>query len=105
MEDAELGGRVIPAGQLLFGVPQAANRDPAVFEDPGRFDVGRNDARHLAFAGGPHLCLGAALGRLETRIAVSSLLARFPDLALADGKLVWLKSLAIRGVESLPVTV
>jgi cytochrome P450 len=57
------------------------------------------------FAGGPHLCLGAALARLETRIAVSSLLTRFPDLALAGDKLVWLKSLAIRGVESLPVTV
>jgi cytochrome P450 len=48
---------------------------------------------------------GGGSGRLETRIAVSSLLARFPDLALADDKLVWLKSLAIRGVESLPVTV
>ena len=74
-------------------------------DDPDRFDVTRNDSRHLGFGGGPHLCLGAALARLETKIAVRALLTRFPSMQLADDNLIWLPSIAIRGVQSLPVTI
>jgi cytochrome P450 len=105
LEDLELGGQVIPAGQAVGGLVWAANRDPEVFDDPDRFDIGRNDSRHLGFGGGPHLCLGAALARLEVKIAVGTLLTRFPKLELADDNPVWVKSLAIRGVERLLVTI
>jgi cytochrome P450 len=105
LDDIEYGGQVIPAGQAVIGLPQAANRDPDTFADPDRFDIGRGDSRHLNYGGGPHLCLGAALARLETKVTVSTLLDRFPTMELADDNLIWLRSLAIRGVERLPVTV
>jgi cytochrome P450 len=89
----------------VAGLPQAANRDPDTFADPDRFDIGRGDSRHLNYGGGPHLCLGAALARLETKVTVSTLLDRFPTMELADDNLIWLRSLAIRGVERLRVTV
>jgi cytochrome P450 len=104
-EDLTIGEQVIPAGQVVSGIVQAANRDPAAFDDPDRFDVGRNDSRHLGFGGGPHLCLGAALARLEASIVVGAIVTRFPHLELADDNLNWLPSIAIRGVEKLPVTV
>ena len=102
--DLDVGGQVIPAGQVASGVVQAANRDPDMFPDPDRFDIGRGDSRHLGFGGGPHLCLGAALSRLETTAAVAALVDRFPKLDLADGNPVWVRSIAIRGVESLALT-
>ena len=102
--DLKVGDQVIPAGQVASGVVQAANRDPDMFPDPDRFDIGRADSRHLGFGGGPHLCLGAALSRLETKVAVAALVDRFPKLELADDNPVWVRSIAIRGVESLPVT-
>jgi cytochrome P450 len=62
----------------------SANRDPAVHEDPERFDVQRRNVSHVSFGGGPHLCLGAPLARLEAQVAIGALLARFPNLRLAD---------------------
>ncbi len=103
LEDLELGDRVLPAGQLAMGMPGSANRDPAVFDDPDRFDIGRRDNRHLSFGHGPHLCLGAALARQETSIAVGSLVDRFPRLELTTDQLEWVPSLAIRGLRALPV--
>jgi hypothetical protein len=105
LEDVEIEGRTVAAGQVVAGLPWSGNRDPEAFEDPDRFDVGRRDNRHLGFSHGPHVCLGAALARLETRTAVSALIARFPGLALTDDELPWMQSLAIRGVANLPVTV
>jgi cytochrome P450 len=102
--DLDVGDQVIPAGQVASGVVQAANRDPDMFADPDRFDIGRGDSRHLGFGGGPHLCLGAALSRLETKAAVSALVDRFPKLDLADDNPVWVRSIAIRGVQSLALT-
>jgi cytochrome P450 len=79
--------------------------DPAVLADPDRFDIGRDDSRHLGFGQGPHLCLGAALARLETRVAVSALLDRFPRLDPLDEDLNWYPAIAIRGMAALPVAV
>ncbi len=81
--DADLGGVHISAGDKITVSIAGANRDPAVFADPGRFDVRRaNAGRHLAFAHGPHFCLGAHLARLEAQVAVETLLARLPGLHL-----------------------
>ncbi|MDQ6805959.1 MAG: cytochrome P450 [Actinomycetota bacterium] len=78
-----LAGAQVGAGDLVRVSITAANRDPAVFSDPDRFDLSRpNTRRHLAFAHGPHVCLGIHLARLETRVAVARLLTRFPRLRL-----------------------
>ena len=82
--DIALGGARIRAGDQVTVSIAAANRDPAVFGDPDRFDIRRpNAARHLAFAHGPHFCIGAHLARLETRLAAETLLDRLPQLRLA----------------------
>jgi cytochrome P450 len=81
--DARLGGTGIRAGDQVTVSIAGANRDPAVFGDPDRFDVRRpNAGRHLAFAHGPHFCLGAHLARLEAQVAIDTLLARLPRLRL-----------------------
>jgi cytochrome P450 len=104
-EDIELSGGVVPAGAVVLAVLISANRDPAVFADPDRLDVGRGDARHLGFGGGPHACIGAALARMETRIAMTSLLARYPRMELAASDPEYIVGWAVRGVTSLPVNV
>jgi cytochrome P450 len=83
VEPLELGGIAMPAGTPVTLCIGAANRDPAQFADPERFDVGRTPNRHLAFGTGAHQCAGMALARLEGAIAISRFLARFPDYALA----------------------
>ena len=81
-----LGGAAIQAGDQVTVSITGANRDPAVFADPDVFDVSRaNAGRHLAFAHGPHFCLGAHLARLEAQVAVGTLLARLPRLRLDPG--------------------
>ncbi|MFI6345980.1 cytochrome P450 [Streptomyces sp. NPDC050560] len=83
--DTELAGGGIAAGDLVVVSLAGANRDPAVFPDPDRFDPRRANARsHLTFAHGPHYCLGAHLARLETRVALRACLERLPSLRLAD---------------------
>jgi len=78
-----LGGAAIRAGDQVTVSIAGANRDPAVFADPDTFDVRRPESgRHLAFAHGPHFCLGAHLARLEAQVAIETLLARLPGLRL-----------------------
>ncbi|MCL6285507.1 cytochrome P450 [Ruegeria sp. 2012CJ41-6] len=84
--EVEIDGLVIPAGTNLHLCIGAANRDPAVFEDPTRFDITRKPNRHLAFAGGPHVCVGLTLARLEGRVAIGRFLRRFPDYHLLPGR-------------------
>ena len=105
-EDVEVAGTTIPRGGIVGVVLLAANRDPARFDDPDRFVLGRGQ-RHLAFGHGIHYCLGAPLARLEGAVAFEQLAARFPDVALATDRsaLVWNPGLLIRGVTELPVTV
>ena len=81
---AEVAGTVIPAGSIVLVSLPAANRDPSFIDDPETLDITRAVSRHIAFGHGIHHCIGAPLGRAEMRIAFPALLARFPDLALAD---------------------
>lgn len=103
--DVEIDGTTIPAGDLvLFNLP-AANRDPAVAEDPDRLDVTRRPTNHVAFGHGVHHCLGAPLARAEMRVAFPALLRRFPGLRLATGEdgVAWASHKAIFGLGELPV--
>jgi cytochrome P450 len=103
--DVELGGAGIGAGELVRISLSAANRDPAVFSDPDRFDLGRASARsHIAFAQGPHVCLGIHLARLEARTALGQLLARFPRLRLDPRRPAAVSGLVFRKPETLHVT-
>lgn len=98
-----LAGAGIRSGDLVTVSLAGANRDPAVFTDPDRFDPGRpNAARHLSFARGPHFCIGAHLARLETLTAVNTLLARLPGLRLAAPPEV--RGLVFRKPRELQVT-
>ncbi len=82
--DVEVAGTLIPSGSYVAVAVGAANHDPAEFADPASVDFGRG-ARHLAFGGGPHLCLGAHLARLEMRVALEEWHRRIPDYSLAPG--------------------
>lgn len=83
LEDVPLHGVTIPKGAAMIPLLGAANRDPAVFTDPDRFDIERTPNRHLGFGQGIHYCLGAPLARMETKIALKNLLARNPNLRQA----------------------
>lgn len=79
----EIAGERVQAGEVVIALLGGANRDPAVFTDPQRFDVTRADAgRHLAFSAGIHYCVGAALAKMEGEVGLRALFDRFPDLAL-----------------------
>ena len=104
VEQLELGGIAMPAGTPVTLCIGAANRDPAQFSDPERFDVGRTPNRHLAFGTGAHQCAGMALARLEGAIAISRFLARFPDYVL-DGEPVRGGRVRFRGYLSVPCAV
>jgi cytochrome P450 len=80
--DAELGGVAIPAGTNVSVSVAAANRDPRRYPDPDRFEPTRANIAHLTFGGGPHLCLGMHLARMEVSVAINALLDRLPDLQL-----------------------
>ena len=100
----QLGEQEIPAGVMVLPMFGAANRDPAQFPDPDRFDLARTPNRHLGFGQGIHFCLGAPLARLEMTILFQQLAARFPHLALSSDALRWRHDVALRGVESLRLT-
>ncbi|MFF5189679.1 cytochrome P450 [Streptomyces sp. NPDC000345] len=101
-----VGGVPVPAGSHVVLLLGAANRDPARYEDPDRFDPHRRDIQPLSFGGGAHHCLGAMLARLEAATAFSQLLARFPALRPAPGDgPVRRDRLVLRGHQSLPVVV
>ncbi|MEV8528765.1 cytochrome P450 [Streptomyces sp. NPDC052000] len=106
LEDVEVEGRLIRAGETVTVSVQAANRDPHKFPDPDRLDINRKATGHLAFGHGAHQCLGQQLARVEMTVAFPALLARFPTLRLAvPPQDVPLRDRAnIYGVISLPVT-
>jgi cytochrome P450 len=98
-----VSGTEIPAGTTIRLLMGAANRDPEKFEEPDRLDF-RRDPRHLGFGIGPHFCLGQALTRLETPIALERLLRRFPTVELA-GEPRWRRNITLRGFEHFPISV
>lgn len=101
--DTEVGGTTIAAGETVFLLNGAANRDPARFTDPDTFAITRDEGRGLFFGHGLHLCLGAALARLEMTTLLEQVAKRFPNLTLA-GPAVRRKNMALRGMDSLPVS-
>ncbi|AWS45015.1 cytochrome P450 [Streptosporangium sp. 'caverna'] len=106
LEDVELGGRLIKAGQSVTISLSAANRDGERFEDPGTLDVARPPSGHLSFGHGVHQCLGQQLARTEMSVAYPALLRRFPNLSLAipPEEVPMRTNMAIYGVDRLPVT-
>lgn len=100
----DFDGAPIKAGDFILCVICSANRDPERFPDPDRLDIERPDNRHLSFSSGIHTCPGAALSRLEGRIAIDSLIRAFPEIRLKSGAVVeWIPHMMIRGVKSLPL--
>jgi cytochrome P450 len=98
-------GVEIPAESKVLLLNGSANRDPREFEEPDRFDVGRTITRHITFGSGAHFCLGAALARLEARVALAGTLARFPRWEIDEAELVPVHTTTVRGFKAVPIHV
>ena len=101
--DTEIGGVELHAGDAVVPLLAAANRDPDEFPDPETFDIRRGVNRHMGFGLGHHMCLGAALARMEAKLAVPRIFERFPNLSLPDEEPEFRPHLSVRGFERLPV--
>jgi cytochrome P450 len=101
--DLPMYGTTIQGGQGVYLMLAAANRDPAQFPQPDRFDVARSDNKHVAFGAGPHFCLGAPLARLEARVVLRTLRRRCPNLRLASDRAEYRNNFNLRGLKALPV--
>jgi cytochrome P450 len=104
-DEIEVGGTVIPAGQILALSWHSANRDPRHFPDPDELDITRNPLGSMAFGHGVHYCIGVPLAKMQIEIAISRLITRFPQLSLAiePDELRWENSSLLRGLVELPV--
>jgi cytochrome P450 PksS len=103
--ETELGGNRLPRGAAVLPIIASANHDETVFLNPDALDLGRTPNKHLAFGHGVHYCVGAPLARLEAKHALSGLVERFSEIALATPRdqLKWRRSFSLRGVEELPL--
>jgi cytochrome P450 len=106
-QPVQLGGTELPAKAAALMIVAAANRDPAQFKDPEKFDITRDPNDHVAFGEGIHFCIGAALARMEAAVAFEAMVARFPRLRLKDPafKPSYKGSYFLRGLESLPLAI
>jgi len=102
-EELEVGGKRIEKGQRMLLVQGAGNRDPDVFPDPDHFDITRDPNPHLAFARGPHFCLGAPLARLEMEVVLERLFRRLPTLRITTEEVKWQPVIITRSLDSLPL--
>jgi len=101
--DTEIGGTPVKKGDKIYLSYAAANRDPAVFKDPHKFDITRENAkRHIAFGTGPHVCIGARLARIELHALLSCILERMPDFELT-GQPEWLPSIWFNAITKFPI--
>ena len=104
-KDAVLRDHTFRAGEMVFQMVNAANRDPAQFPDPARFDIHRAPNRHIAFGRGIHLCIGAPLARVEGQIVFQAILDRLPRIQLSNTLPDWdLTKPNSRVLKTLPVT-
>lgn len=103
LEDAEIGGVAVSAGDLVHVDLASANRDPAVHADPERFDVARPEPRHLSFGWGMHFCIGANVARMEGQVAFATLLRRFAAIELVGERPEWAPATALRTLERFPL--
>ena len=102
--DTTIGGTPVKKGDKIYLSYSAANRDPAVFEDPHRFDITRANARkHIAFGTGPHICIGARVARMQLHALLKEIITRLPDLRVS-GEPVWLSSIWFNAITHLPVS-
>jgi cytochrome P450 len=101
--DVVLHDTVVPEGAIVLMLNAAANRDERQFADPDRFDIRRTIDHHVTFGFGLHFCMGAALARLEGRVALEEVLARFPDWEVDHGKTERVHTTTVRGWHRLPV--
>jgi hypothetical protein len=104
LEDVEIGGLTIPAGEAVLNLLGAANRDPEQFDEPETFVVDRKNVQPTSFGGGIHHCIGAPLARLEGEIAMTTLIKRLPHMQLANDNPEWRLTFTLRGLTTLPVT-
>jgi cytochrome P450 len=102
--DVELAGQHIPANQVVLAWTASANRDPARFPNPERFDIEREPNRHLAFGHGIHFCVGAPLARLEAKIALPMMLQQLKNLQRVEGVPIMVHAGIVFVIRSLPVT-
>jgi cytochrome P450 len=103
INDFQCGKVRIPAGSLAIGLVGAIQRDPARFENPDRFDLGRAPNPHSVFGGGPHICIGKALARMTAQVAFTQLMDRYPRIELAGEPLWWTDRSDQRGLTALPL--
>lgn len=106
LEDIEIAGQTVRAGEGLIMPNEIANRDPDAFPDPGRLDITRDARRHVAFGFGVHQCLGQPLARMELQVVYSTLYRRIPTLKLATepDRVPFKYDGLVYGVYELPVT-
>ncbi|MFD4507319.1 cytochrome P450, partial [Streptomyces sp. NPDC058457] len=103
-KDVQLYDRTVPAGSAILFIQAAANRDPRRFDDPDRFDIHRV-TQHMSFGVGAHYCLGAALARLEGRIAAEEILKRFPGWDVDWDHAELAQTSTVRGWKTLPLVI
>lgn len=103
ISDYQCGDLLIPKGSLAIGLVGAFNRDPWHFDNPDTFDIARQANTHAIFGGGPHVCIGAALARLEAQVGFQALLDGFPEIELAGEPVWWVDRTNQRGLQALPL--
>lgn len=104
-EDRNVAGCPMKQSQAVFMSLASANRDPDAFDGASEFDITKKRASHIAFGGGPHICIGAPLARIEARRVFEKLFARYPEMRLADQDLTWRALPFFRGLETLEIEV